>query len=249
MPSGEPLIFLPGWLATRYWWHRQAEAFAGDYGVLAVDYPAVEGAGPHNVDAYAEWVQAALEGFGRPAILVGWSLGAGVALRMVELFGTGGLRGLVLVDQTPRSLADADWPHNVIGLDEARRVSTLQMVRSGLSGIAETVVRSSFSRDPDPQLLARLRTEALRWDAEAAATLLSDHWDRDYRDAASSIDVPTLLIGGGKSAFTPAGALEFLRDAIPGAKLEMLPDSGHAPFLEEPERFNALLAAFLDRLS
>ena len=89
LPRGEPLIFLPGWLATGYWWHRQVEAFAGDYGPLAFDYPAVEGAGPHDVDAYAEWIHAALAGFGRPAILMGWSLGAGVALRMVELFGTG----------------------------------------------------------------------------------------------------------------------------------------------------------------
>ena len=38
-----------------------------------------------------------------------------------------------------------------------------------------------------------------------------------------------------------------LRDGIPGARLVVIPDSGHATPIDQPGRFNEVLAAFLEQ--
>jgi pimeloyl-ACP methyl ester carboxylesterase len=37
----------------------------------------------------------------------------------------------------------------------------------------------------------------------------------------------------------------WLAEAIPGARLEIVPEAGHSPQLERPELFNAALSAYL----
>jgi pimeloyl-ACP methyl ester carboxylesterase len=39
-----------------------------------------------------------------------------------------------------------------------------------------------------------------------------------------------------------------MQKTIPGAKLEFFDDAGHALFVDDPERFNALLDQFLSTL-
>lgn len=41
--------------------------------------------------------------------LLGWSMGAGVALTYVRLFGCGALRQIILCDMTPKQLNDEEW--------------------------------------------------------------------------------------------------------------------------------------------
>lgn len=57
------------------------------------------------------------------------------------------------------------------------------------------------------------------------------------------IDVPTLLLWGEKDGLVPPEFGEAYRALIPGARLVVLPDAGHAPFDEQKDAF---LAAFLD---
>jgi len=57
------------------------------------------------------------------------------------------------------------------------------------------------------------------------------------------IDVPTLLVWGEKDGLVPPEFGEAYRRLIPGARLVVLPEAGHAPF---DERREAFLAAFLE---
>ena len=41
------------------------------------------------------------------------------------------------------------------------------------------------------------------------------------------------------------GGVEYVADKTPGAQLERFSNSGHCPFLEEPEQFNHLLSSFI----
>jgi pimeloyl-ACP methyl ester carboxylesterase len=57
------------------------------------------------------------------------------------------------------------------------------------------------------------------------------------------IDVPTLLVWGAEDGLVPAKFGEAYRALIPGSRLVVLPQAGHAPFDEQKDAF---LAAFLD---
>jgi pimeloyl-ACP methyl ester carboxylesterase len=67
----------------------------------------------------------------------------------------------------------------------------------------------------------------------------------DYSRRLGEIGVPTLILCGRHDPqFPPTASLE-LAAAIGGSRLAFFSGSGHYPFLEEPERFWRVVAAFL----
>ncbi len=63
-------------------------------------------------------------------------------------------------------------------------------------------------------------------------------------DRAGAITAPTLLLSGRHDEATPATVRPFV-DAIADVRWEILEDSSHMPFYEEPERYLAVVEAFL----
>jgi pimeloyl-ACP methyl ester carboxylesterase len=62
----------------------------------------------------------------------------------------------------------------------------------------------------------------------------------DTRDVMRDLRVPALLIWGAEDQVTPVW------DELPdGAQIEIIPDAGHLCYLEQPDRFNAVVAKFL----
>jgi pimeloyl-ACP methyl ester carboxylesterase len=58
-------------------------------------------------------------------------------------------------------------------------------------------------------------------------------------------EVPTLLVWGGRDPMIPAAHGEAAHAAMPGSRLEIFPGAGHFPFLDDPDRFTAVLADFI----
>ena len=66
-----------------------------------------------------------------------------------------------------------------------------------------------------------------------------------YRGKLEALDVPTLLLWGGRDEFAPvAGAYRFKKE-IPDAKLVVLEDASHYVMEDDPQRFAAEVASFL----
>jgi pimeloyl-ACP methyl ester carboxylesterase len=59
------------------------------------------------------------------------------------------------------------------------------------------------------------------------------------------IDRPTLLLWGGEDRIVTPAYGEGWRHAIPGARLEIIPQAGHFPHWEQPEVFVERLSAFV----
>ena len=66
--------------------------------------------------------------------------------------------------------------------------------------------------------------------------------------AFARLSVPTLIVHGAEDAITAREASEWAHRALPHSTLALYPGVGHAPFAEDPERFNADLAAFVGGL-
>jgi pimeloyl-ACP methyl ester carboxylesterase len=54
---------------------------------------------------------------------------------------------------------------------------------------------------------------------------------------------PTFVLCGALDQTTPPALARALAEQIPGARYEEIPDSGHCPMLEQPERLVQLLTS------
>ena len=63
----------------------------------------------------------------------------------------------------------------------------------------------------------------------------------DSRPHLKDIRCPTLVIAASEDQLMPVAVLKEMADAIPGARLELVEDSGHMTTLEHPERIVELL--------
>jgi pimeloyl-ACP methyl ester carboxylesterase len=61
----------------------------------------------------------------------------------------------------------------------------------------------------------------------------------------AKLDRPALIVWGGKDPFVGPRRAEALKRIFPGAELVMLPESGHFPFADDPERVAELVVPFL----
>src|SRR5918992_502668 len=67
-----------------------------------------------------------------------------------------------------------------------------------------------------------------------------------YRDRLPQIEAPVLIVWGRNDLLVPVGdAFRYARLIGANARVEIFEDTGHAPMLERPSRFNALLRGFL----
>jgi pimeloyl-ACP methyl ester carboxylesterase len=70
----------------------------------------------------------------------------------------------------------------------------------------------------------------------------------DFDPRIGDIDLPTMVIAGEHDIATTPERMTLYRDGIPGAKMDVVPNVGHMPYVEEAEAFNRILAEFLDSL-
>ena len=63
------------------------------------------------------------------------------------------------------------------------------------------------------------------------------------------IDRPTLLLWGAEDRIVTPAYGDGWRQAIPGSRLEIIPQAGHFPHWEQPEAFVERLSAFVDKNS
>lgn len=64
-------------------------------------------------------------------------------------------------------------------------------------------------------------------------------------DLLPTVDVPVLVIAGGRDSFTPLSLSHRMRDEIPGADLVVLEDATHSGLFEYPEEITHAVDSFL----
>lgn len=65
------------------------------------------------------------------------------------------------------------------------------------------------------------------------------------RERCARVTVPVLVVHG-EADPRPVGGVRRLAEALPDARLVVLPGYGHQPWTERPEEFHGVLASFID---
>jgi pimeloyl-ACP methyl ester carboxylesterase len=88
----------------------------------------------------------------------------------------------------------------------------------------------------------------LRVPTPVAGVTSLDGVTADARTILASITIPTLLCWGRHSKIAPLATGEAITRLQPDAQLLVFDESGHAPLLEEPERFHDEVSRFVASL-
>lgn len=194
-----------------------------------------------SVDDYAGDVIDLLDALHvKQAVVGGLSMGGYVAFALLRLAARY-VQGLVLAD----TRSQADTPEGMAG-----RRRLLQLLDDkGPSAVAEEMIPKligSTTQLTKPPVVETVRSLALASQADAIAGALRALMSRpDSTPLLSTIHVPTLIVVGEEDTLTPPAASEEMHRAIAGSEIVRIPEAGHLSNLEQPERFNAALAAFL----
>ncbi len=240
--SGPTIVFVPGWTLPAEIWEHQIRHFAKSYRVIALD-PRSQGKSQQTTEGHyperrAKDIKELVDQLNlAPAVLVGWSLGVAEVLTYVDQFGTDTLRAVVLVDGY---LSIDPSPEFRAGM--ANFLQSIQVNRKQFAG---QFVRSMYKTQQPEDYLERMTAASLQTPTNTAVTLVAN-WQaaRDWRLALDKLDRPILYAVTAELK----GQGEMLEKEFPLAQVELFEEAGHALFVDEPDRFNALLEDFLNKV-
>ena len=237
--GGKILLFVPGWTMPAWIWAPQIAAFSRQYHVVAFD-PRGQGDSDAPATGYepvrrgqdiAELISH-LEPV--PVVAIGWSLGVLDTLAYVHTHGDALIAGLVLVDNSvgeePAPIPVPPHPH------PGRTPSHEAAMRR--------FVEAMFHRPQNAAYLDRLTEATLHTPEFACHALLSYPVPRTYwREAIYSTTKPVLYVV--RPGF--AAQAENLQAKRPNTETALFADAGHALFVDDAARFNALVESFVHR--
>jgi len=229
---GAPVVFWHGWGLNLRVYDALRAALNPDFRTIAVDLPGHGRSAWAAGDPAAGFPQAGLlDTLPQGTTLVGWSLGAQLALRAAAR-APGRIARLVLIGATPRFVRSEDWPDAVASELLAQMHARLEQDCAGaVHDFLALQVRGS--RDA-AAVQATLRAALLEHGAAQPAALaagLAALASTDLRPLLHAIDVPALVIAGQYDRVTPPAASAALAAALPRGRYLECPRAGHAPFL------------------
>jgi non-heme chloroperoxidase len=243
--SGRTLLFLTGWSMSGNWWEKQREHFKKTNRVVVLDPRAQGDSEPvtfgHRLSRHAADLNDAITALDlSDMVLVAWSRGTSVVLSYIEIFGSRRVRGLVLSGFLPSLAARTDWPWGF----NVPPQPFIDSVVADYPKVVSNMIVDMTHQKLDPDFVKERTEESLRTPPLAAARMLQDHMNIDWRDLLPKIEVPVLICAGGRDPQAPAESAEASAKLIPKARVISFSASGHCPFVEEPEEFNHALHEF-----
>jgi pimeloyl-[acyl-carrier protein] methyl ester esterase len=242
----ETVIFVHGLMMTHDVWKAQVEFFSKDFRVVSLD---LRGFGksdkpetPYTFEIFTGDILALIKELEleKPA-LVGWSMGASIGIVYAAKYPET-LSRVVLVDGTPLFVATDDFPHAVPPEGAGELVRGLQA--DFVSG-ARSFVELMFPEPGVEDVKDFVFEITQRNPVESVLNCLQNVGGVDLRGYLPKIQLPMLILCGGRDRVCMPEASRYVHEKIAGSRLHVFPGKGHAPFLTDANSFNEELKAFL----
>jgi non-heme chloroperoxidase len=250
-PTGRPILFIHGFSQCWLAWSRQLNSQLADhYRLVAMDMRG-HGQSEKPRDRYSDsrlWaddvdgVIQALE-LDHP-VVCGWSYGPLVILDYVRHYGEEAIGGMTFVGGVTK-----------LGSDAANSVLTsefLSLVPGFFATDAEesaqslrSLVRMCLAHEPSAEELYLMLGYNVSVPPYVRQALLSRSFDND--DLLPRLRKPVLIVHGAQDAVVKPTIVDQHRAGLPHARVEMMPNVGHAPFWDDAAAFNGHLRTFCER--
>ena len=247
-PQGQPILFIHGFSQCWRSWSRQLNSdLEKDHRLVAMDMRG-HGLSEKPRDAYddsklwADDVNSVIEALGlEQPILSGWSYGPLVILDYLRHYGEHAIGGVQFVGGITK-----------LGSDAALSVLTpefLSLVPGVLSTDAEesirgldSLLRLCFVEAPSAADLYLMLGYSASVPCYVRQALFSRSFDNDA--LLPTIRKPVLITHGDADAIVKPAVVDEHKAGMPHAQIQMIANTGHAPFYEDPASFNRGLQAF-----
>jgi 3-oxoadipate enol-lactonase / 4-carboxymuconolactone decarboxylase len=239
-PPGAPVLLLLHSLGTNlHVWDGQVAALARQFRVVRPDLRGhgltTVTPGPYTIDGLARDALALLD-----ALQVKTAHVAGLSI--------GGMIAQSLAAQAPQRVASLILCDTAMAIGPAdlwrQRAATVR--QEGMASIADQVVlrwvTTPFLSAPETK---GLRAMLLRTDPEGYAGAAEAIAPADLAPGTRTLRMPALILVGDQDVATPLSSAEAMRDAIPGARLQVLANASHIPTVEQPDAVAAAILGFL----
>ena len=255
--SGPAMVFLHGWSLGKEAFAKQRRALSDRFRVIVPDMRGhgnskrfEKGDGIDTLASDLERLLVALDV--SDVILVGWSMGALVAWQTAEGPQRGRIRGIVTIDMVPRVLNGGGWKHGLragthlydIDIDLTKMHDDWRAFTHAYVPMVFACGKAIERRELIEDMLDRVGDN----DLESMTNLWRALVHADFVDTVQRLDVPTLITYGALSQIYAEEAAAWMDEHIPNSRRARFAESGHAPHLEEPQRFNQVLADFAGAL-
>jgi non-heme chloroperoxidase len=249
--EGPPIVLLHGWSSSLRWWSRNIEPLAENHRVLALDFrghgSSEKTVSGHTMANYARDVHDFVDGMdAEGALLVGWSMGSIVLWHYVMQFGLGQGSGMVFVAQSASDLSTTEYPLGI--MDETVFHQWMLDLQGDRRAMTERNMRLMVKHEPPAEDLQWMADDYMRCPAHIATVAFYHQTMDPSFPAFDMIDFPTQVHFGTDPKMYNIEQGHWLAEHIRGTELVVFEESGHVLMWEEPERFNAVLTEFAQRV-
>lgn len=247
--QGPTIVFLSAWSFSADAWQYQMSPLS-QQGFRCVTFDrrghgrtADPGRG-YDYDTLADDVAAVMDTLDlRDVTLVGYSMGAGEAVRYLSRHGSKRVaRLLLLAPITPFLARTADNPEGVDpAIFERNRVNTMKDFPAALDAGFPTFMADGASEP----MKAWVKSIMLGQSLNALMACNKAFTTTDFRPDVKAVTVPSLIIhGDADRSALPALTAKRTAALMPKAELRMYPGAPHGLVFTHTERLNADIAAF-----
>lgn len=256
--EGKPLILIPGWGCSPNFFVRNVDELAKSCRVISMSlrghYKSEKVKYGHRISRYAADLRDLILALDLEDVTaLGWSMGASIIWSHYDLFRDQYISKMVLVDQSPRQyhqFGGQEWHGAQVGCYDAESLAVLNTtLQFNSEGVAQGLVAGCFPAgvaptEEDVNFLAGEIQTTPWW---VRAEIMVDHTNLDWRDLLPNIDMPSLVIAGRKSQIFLNNGTFYPAEVIPNAEFVIFEESGHMPFYNEAEKFNKVVAEFVNK--
>lgn len=240
-PDGLPVIFLPGYSDSCLSYRPLMAEFPAVFRLIALSQrghgESSRPADGYATNRYADDLAAFMTDREIPrAVIVGHSFGSLVAMRFAIDF-PGRVLGLGLLGAF-RTLAGNP------GAEELWSGAIRDMTEAPDPDFVRDFQQSTLARPIPAERLESAISESLKMPGRIWKALLASLLEDDFSSEIARIDVPTVVIWGGKDEFTDRAEQDALVREIRHAELVAFPEAGHAVHWEDPAAAAKILSDF-----
>lgn len=251
--EGKPVVLIHGWSASNEHFWKQKSELAKSYRVISYDLRGHGESGKvvHGLTMpqFAKDLKDLIAYLDlKDVSLVGWSMGTHVIWEYVKNYGCDNIASFCFIDMTPKLLTDEEWQLGLFGnFDHASNLLTLASIASDWYSHLEKFIPGMFAPSfNDVETVDWAKREASKNMPFVMLPMWIAMAIQDYREVLPEITVPCLIAYGAES-FYPEKTSEYIQAQIQDATLLKFENCGHAPHIEDAEKFNESLIRFLVR--
>ena len=204
--------------------------------LLPLALPGHGGVASLSTNTLTTWASHIAEQLPLQTVLLGWSLGGQIAMR-IALDHPATPQRLILISTTPKFVADGGWQAGIARKDlqtfgadmqNDTRATLLRFLSLQTRGVAAQKsilqnLRASFFFEPLPE-------------PQALAAGLEMLLQTDLRAEVAQLVLPAIVIHGSLDKLTTPGAGTWLAKNLPSARAVLIDGAAHSPFLSHTQQ-------------